>query len=129
MTSLTYRDYTVGWICILPTEMAAARDILDEHHNSLLSRSHDDNAYIFGRLGDHNVVIACLPFGATDTTSATNMARDMLDTFDLIRFDLIIGIESGMPNAGNDIRLGDIMVSKSAEIFEDVIQYNFSKMV
>src|SRR6266480_7098596 len=31
--TLTYRDYSVGWICALPTEMAAAQGMLDEQHN------------------------------------------------------------------------------------------------
>ena len=32
-TVRTYQDYTVGWICALPTEMAAARAMLDELHD------------------------------------------------------------------------------------------------
>jgi hypothetical protein len=43
-------------------------------------------------LGDHNVVIAYLPFGVTGATSAANTARDMLYTFGLIRFGLMVGI-------------------------------------
>jgi nucleoside phosphorylase len=127
--TLTYRDYTVGWICALPTEMAAAQGMLDERHNPLPSRPHDDNAYTFGRIGDHNVVIACLPFGVTGTTSAANVAHDMLCTFDSIRFGLMVGIGGGVPSAGNDIRLGDIVVSKPAETSAGVIQYDFGKTV
>jgi hypothetical protein len=109
--------------------MAAAQGMLDERHNPLPSRPHDDNAYTFGRIGDHNVIIAYLPFGITGTTSTANVARDMFSTFNSIRFGLIVGIKGGIPSAGNDIRLGDIMISKSAEISGGVIQYNFGKTV
>lgn len=70
----TYHDYTVGWICALPVEVAAARGMLDEQHSPLPSLPHDDNSYAFGVIGDHNVVIACLPVGVTGTSSATKVA-------------------------------------------------------
>jgi hypothetical protein len=44
-------DYTVGWVCALPVELAAAQEMLDEEH--------DTNLYICGRVGEHNMVIAC----------------------------------------------------------------------
>lgn len=56
----SHHDYTVGWICALPAELAAARAMLDEFHAALPSRLGDDNNYAFGRIADHNVAIACL---------------------------------------------------------------------
>lgn len=61
--SLTRDDYTVGWICALPLEMAAASVMLDEIHDDLPMQPNDHNAYVFGRIGKHNVVVACLPSG------------------------------------------------------------------
>src|SRR5450432_738643 len=127
--TLAYRHYTEGWICALPAEMAAAQGMLDERHDPLPQRPHDTNVYSFGRIGDHNVVIACLPLGVPGTTSAANVARDMLHTFDSIRFGLIVGIGGGVPSLGNDIRLGDIVVSKPAGTSGGVIQYDFGKTV
>jgi nucleoside phosphorylase len=75
------------------------------------------------------VIIACLSFGVTGTTSAAYVARDMLYTFDSIRFGLMVGIGGGVPSSGNDIRLGDIVVSKPAEISGGVIQYDFGETV
>ena len=50
-------DFTVGWICALPLELSAARTILDEEYEDI-----DEAAqYVLGRIGIHNVVIACLP--------------------------------------------------------------------
>jgi hypothetical protein len=49
----TYRDYTVGWICALPVEMAAAGGMLDERHPLLPALRHYDNNYLLGSIGEH----------------------------------------------------------------------------
>jgi hypothetical protein len=44
--------------------MAAATAMLDEvHTDDLLAQQNDHNAYVFGKVGNHNTVIACLPSG------------------------------------------------------------------
>ncbi|KAF4553465.1 Ankyrin repeat-containing protein 12 [Elsinoe fawcettii] len=54
--------YTIGWICPLPIEAAAARLMLDEDFGLLSDQDDDDpNIYRLGRLGHHHVVIATLP--------------------------------------------------------------------
>lgn len=128
-TTRTYQDYTVGWICALPTEMAAAVGMLDERHSYLSTRPHDGNTYTLGRIGDHNVVIACLPAGVTGTTSAAHVGRHMLHTFESIRFGLMVGIGSGVPSAANDIRLGDVVVSNPSGSSGGVSQYDFGKAI
>ena len=112
LPTLLHGDYTVGWICALPSEMAAARAMLDEHHNPLQQNSRDHNTYTLGRIGRHNVVLACLPTGVIGTLSAARVANQMLQTFEGIRFGLMVGIGGGVPSEENDIRLGDIVVSK-----------------
>jgi hypothetical protein len=67
----------VGWICALPIDMAVAVGILDGRHDSLLQNPHDHNNYTLGRLGPHNVAIACLPAGVTGVTSAARVATQM----------------------------------------------------
>lgn len=57
----SHDDYTVGWICALPIEMAAAKLMLDEVHQDLPVSSTEHNAYTLGSIKDHNVVMACLP--------------------------------------------------------------------
>jgi hypothetical protein len=47
--SLSYKDYTVGWICALREEVSAARAILDETHKLPLPGI-DYNAYHLGRI-------------------------------------------------------------------------------
>lgn len=129
LPSLLLQDYTVGWICALPIEMAAAQGMLDEHHSPLPQEPHDHNTYTFGRIGVHNVILACLPAGATGTISAAKVATQMLSSFKWLRFGLMVGIGGGVPSEENDIRLGDVVISHPTGAFGGVIQYDFGKTV
>lgn len=120
-------DYKIGWVCALPTELAAAASLLDEEHPTLPGRAQDDNIYIFGRLGQHNVVIACLPLGVMGVTSASRVAEQMRVSFPLLRFALLVGIGGGVPSTEHDIRLGDVVVSKPSERSSGVIQYDYGR--
>jgi nucleoside phosphorylase len=122
-------DYTVAWICALATEMAAAEAMLDERHPALPTAPGDHNTYVAGRVGSHNVMIACLPAGVYGTTSAANVASQMRLTFKGIRFGLMVGIAGGVPSANHDIRLGDVVVSKPTRDSGGVIQYDYGKAV
>jgi hypothetical protein len=66
----SHDEYTVGWICALPLEMAAAQAVLDGIHPTLPNSLDDHNTYTLGQIGVHNVVIACMPSGVYGTTSA-----------------------------------------------------------
>ena len=105
---LTHDDYTVAWICALPMEMTAARNMLDETHESLPKPNHDTNIYTLGRICGHNVVMVCQGKG---TTAGGVVAAQMRVTFKSIRFCLLVGIAGGVPDE-KDIRLGDVVVSK-----------------
>ncbi|SPO05222.1 uncharacterized protein DNG_07909 [Cephalotrichum gorgonifer] len=122
-------DYTVGWICALPLEMAAAKAMLDHVHPDLHTdpSMNDTNAYILGSLNGHNVVVACLPVGVYGTTSAAIVAAQMLTSFRSIRFSLMVGIGGGVPSTKEDVRLGDIVVSKPTATRPGIIQYDFGK--
>ncbi|KAF3116028.1 hypothetical protein TWF103_010253 [Orbilia oligospora] len=122
-------DYTVGWICAIPLEMAAARAMLDNIHVELPNQEDDRNAYTFGELSGHYVVIACLPFGTYGTTSAALVASQMRSSFRSVRFYLMVGIGGGVPSEAVDIRLGDIVVSRPTGRYSGVLQYDFGKAV
>jgi nucleoside phosphorylase len=98
----THSDYTVGWICALPeTELAAAGAMLDEEHPVLLAADpQDTNSYLLGRIGTHNVVIACLPAETTGKASAATVAKDMVRSFKAVRFGLMVGVGGGAPYYG-----------------------------
>ena len=116
----TNDDYTVGWICALPNiELAASQAMLDEEHPDLPQDENDTNTYTLGRIGKHNVVLACLPSGTTGISAAATAARDLLRSFPRVRFGLMVGIGGGAPsnpsdNPREDIRLGDVIVSNPA---------------
>ncbi|KAK7731268.1 hypothetical protein SLS57_001204 [Botryosphaeria dothidea] len=123
-------EYTVGWICAIPTEQVAARQFLDEEHKPpTVQSTTDNNSYILGKIGGHNVVIAVLPMGEYGTISAASVARDMLHTFSNIRFGLMVGIGGGAPSKEHDIRLGDVVVSCSGNGKGGVLQYDYGKAI
>jgi len=124
---LSHSDYTVGWICAVPVEMAAAKALLDEVHEDLPIPPHDPNSYTLGRIGKHNVVIACLPSGRYGNTSATAVAIQLLNTFPSTRFGLMVGIGGGVPSQNADIRLGDVVVSRPTGEHGGVVQYDYGK--
>ena len=124
------QDYTVGWICAVQTEYVAACELLDEGYFPLPTDSrHDSNAYTLGRVGDHNVVIACLPKGRYGIASAAGVAKDMLRSFESIRIGLMVGIGGGAPSDKHDIRLGDVVVGCPMKRAGGVIPYNFGKAI
>lgn len=121
--SLGHSDYTVGWVCALPIEMAAAKAILDSIHVSLPRKKGDINTYTFGRVAEHNVVIACLPAGQYGTNNAATVASNMSRSFSSITIRLMVGIGGGVPDGGIDIRLGDVVVGT------EVMQYDLGKVL
>src|SRR5436190_2033757 len=127
--ALSHQDYTVGWICALPTELAAAIAILDEEHPPLPQNPQDNNIYTLGRVAEHNVVIACLPVGQVGNNNAATVATQMRYSFRAIRFGLMVGIGGGAPSEGHDIRLGDVVVSKPGKDNGGVIQYDFGRTI
>jgi nucleoside phosphorylase len=124
---LCVQDYTVGWVCALSIELAAATKMLDEEHQDLPRNDNDTNLYTFGRIGEHNVVIACLPAGPTGTNSAAAVAVEMKSKFTQIRFGLMVGIGGGVPRAESDIRLGDVVISQPNMQHGGVVQYDFGR--
>ncbi|KAF4968988.1 hypothetical protein FSARC_3642 [Fusarium sarcochroum] len=123
-------DYTVGWICALTTESVAAQVFLDETHEGPATQDAlDTNSYTFGKIKQHNVVIAVLPMGEYGTASAAGVAKDMLRSFRNIRIGLMVGIGGGAPSSTNDIRLGDIVVSVPTAGQSGVFQYDFGKSI
>ncbi|KAF2174971.1 purine and uridine phosphorylase [Zopfia rhizophila CBS 207.26] len=119
--------YTVGWVCALPVELSAAQEMLNEEHDDLDHDPNDPNIYTLGRIGEHNVVIACLPAGQTGTNSAAAVAVQMMSAFRSIRFCLMVGIGGGVPSLEADIHLGDVVVSSPHKQHGGVVQYDFGK--
>jgi nucleoside phosphorylase len=128
MDCLTPNDYTIAWICALPLEAAAASAMLDKIH-SLPPLPPDSNAYELGELNGHYIVIAYLPAGVYGTVSAATVVSRMRSTFPRLQFGLMVGIGGGVPGEKNDIRLGDVVVSKPGPNHSGVIRYDYGKAV
>ncbi|KAK6350646.1 hypothetical protein TWF718_003833 [Orbilia javanica] len=130
MSDVDPQDYTIGWICAIPTEYVAAQLFLDEKHKrpeNPLSPG-DDNHYTLGKMCGHNVAIAALPHGVYGISSATAVIKEMLNSFPNIRVGLMVGVGGGSPRR-HDIRLGDVVVSKPGNGRGGVIQYDFGKSI
>ena len=118
----------MGWISALDSELSAAILMLDEEYPSLPRQANDNNAYYFGRMGNHKVVLACLPDGVYGITSAATVAQNMVRSFGSIKFGLMVGIGAGVPSPEYPIHLGDVAVSAPSGMHGGVIQYDAGKV-
>lgn len=57
--------------------------------------------------------------------SAAAVAAQMKSTFPSIQFGLMVGVGGGVPSTDNDIRLGDVVVSRPDKGHGGVVQYDF----
>ena len=112
------QDYTVGWLCALASsELTAARRMLDKQHKSPVNANEcDENAYIFGEIAKHNVVIACMPPQLPGNLSAQKLVQPLKRSFPNMTLHLFVGIGGGIPykpprrDPNDDIHLGDVVV-------------------
>jgi nucleoside phosphorylase len=91
----THEDYQIGVICALATEKAATVAMMDKTHPKMQRRHGDENKYTLGRIGAHNIVIACLPAGLIGNGRAAIVANNMLHSFP-IKFGLMVGVSGGV---------------------------------
>jgi nucleoside phosphorylase len=119
-------EISVGIICPLPIEVAAMRLMLDERY-STQQFPRDPNLYHLGRIGEHNVVIAGLPEGLTGIASATTVAERLWTSFHAVKAILLVGIGGGVSTIKNNMRLGDVVVSRPDGRYGGVVQYDFGK--
>jgi nucleoside phosphorylase len=107
-------------------ELAPVQAMLDETHRSLPT-SRGNSSYTLGRMGAHNVVIAVMP--EIGNNNAASVATQLLNDFRSVRFSLLIGIGGGIPDGDeNDVRLGDVIVSKPTAKFGGVVQFDRGKI-
>ncbi|KAF3160751.1 hypothetical protein TWF788_002888 [Orbilia oligospora] len=132
---LTREAYSIGWICAIQIELAAALAVLDEvlPESPFGMIQGDSNLYYFGRIKNHDIVITCLPAGIMGIAPATMAATNMMRSFPNVRqgFVLMVGVGGGAPNLrdGHDIRLGDVVISQPNGPHPSVVQYDFGKAI
>ncbi|KAL5050527.1 nucleoside phosphorylase domain-containing protein [Aspergillus fruticulosus] len=81
----------------------------------------DDNAYINGRIGNHNVVVCYMP--GIGKGSAASVASSLKISYKRIEVALVVGIYGGAPYllSSGEVFLGDVIISDS------VVQYDFGR--
>ncbi|KAF3282229.1 hypothetical protein TWF970_001643 [Orbilia oligospora] len=128
--------YTIGWICAIPIELAAATAFLDELHETPPMSPLENDIYKFGRIGNHNIVVACLPAGSYGNISAAAVGTRMKARFPALRFGLMVGIGGGIPrdelgvaDSSTDLHLGDVVVGTPTGSSGGTFQYDFGKTV
>ncbi|KAL3476583.1 hypothetical protein BJX99DRAFT_258332 [Aspergillus californicus] len=132
---LDLEAYTVGWVCVNDSELTAARFLLDESHDHPHTPN-DNYTYFAGRMGRHNVVIA--KSNNTGTSAAATAATNMVRTFRMIRFVLMVGIAGGATSSPSlpgsierttPIFLGDVVVSAPHGGHGGILQYDNGKQI
>lgn len=101
--------------------------MLDETHPKLKRETSDANEYTLGRIGVHNLVIACLPAGLMGNGPAAIVANNMQHSFP-IKFGLMVGVGGGVWSKTNDVRLGDVVVSQPIGAHGGVVKWDFGKI-
>jgi hypothetical protein len=106
--------------------------MLDEEHaapTGFTRHQTNANVYTWGRVGEHNIVIASLASGVYRTTSAATTASGLLASLPSISVRLLVGIGGGIarPDEGHDIRLGDVVVSQPSGTTGGVCKYDLFK--
>ncbi|KAL5042737.1 hypothetical protein BDW71DRAFT_134617 [Aspergillus fruticulosus] len=118
-------DFTIAIICALPLEADAVEALFDEHYDRLGKyydkQEGDANAYINGRIGNHNVVLCYMP--GMGTRNAAGVASNLTVSYTGVELALVVGICGGAPSPPHyrDIFLGDVIISDS------VIEYDFGR--
>ncbi|KAI6614348.1 hypothetical protein MCOR14_011444 [Pyricularia oryzae] len=125
--------YTIGWIVAFDKELTAAQSVFDEEYRrpaNFRKQPKDTNNYAWGRIGDHNIVIASLAAGKIGTVSAATTAMSMINSLPHLRFGLMVGIGAGVPRLAEnvDVRLGDVVVSQPTGASPGVVQYDLGKL-
>lgn len=119
-------DYLAVCFCPMGIEASAVKRMLDKELDGPqhLHHLHSLNAYSFGAIGEHRVVVAFMP--NTGQTAAAGVAMQAQIDFPSVRFGFLIGVGGGIPDPDRtkDIHLGDVVVSEANDRFGGVWQFD-----
>ncbi|GES60074.1 putative kinesin light chain [Aspergillus terreus] len=119
------KDFTIAIICALLFEAEAVEALFDQTYDRLgryySKHPHDRNAYINGRIGNHNVVLCYMP--EIGKASAASVASSLQISYPGVQLALVVGICAGAPKPPNrqEIYRGDVIIGDS------VVEYDFGK--
>jgi nucleoside phosphorylase len=121
-------DFETAVICALSIEADAVLAVFDRTWEYTYGKFETDkNTYTAGRIGNHDVVLTCLP--GMGKASAANVAANLRSSFHRVRLCLVVGICGGVPSykrpdadhAAEEILLGDVIISNG------IVQYDFAR--
>ncbi|KAK6525375.1 hypothetical protein TWF694_005514 [Orbilia ellipsospora] len=111
-------SYTIGWVFsgyFFYRDEDECKFIFNEIHPKLPTNPRDTTKYSFGRIGQHNVVVAHIP-NSTNRGAASYAAANMSLTFFNVSLILLVGTAGGVPKQSlkpleQDVVCGDVVVS------------------
>jgi nucleoside phosphorylase len=117
-------DFQTAIICTLPVEADAVGAMFDEYWHKdggYTKAPGDTNAYVTGRIGYHNVVMAFVP--GMGKGAAAGVAGGLRSSYPQVKLALVVGVCGGVPYTpdGEEILLGDVIIS------DGIVQYDFGK--
>ncbi|CAG7924497.1 unnamed protein product [Penicillium olsonii] len=118
-------EFGIAIICALPHEADPVEALFEETYDRFGTiygkRMGDQNSYITGKLGLHNVVLCIMP--GIGRGPAASVASSLRLSFTGIQLALVVGICGATPYLSGqpEIFLGDVIISDS------VVQYDFGK--
>ena len=121
------QDFTVAIVCALSLEADAVEALFDETYDRLGryygKQQGDANAYLNGRIGNHDVVLCYL--SGMGKVSAASAASSLQISYTGIELALVVGICGGAPSQSNhqEIFLGDAIISDSVIAYDIGWQY------
>jgi nucleoside phosphorylase len=118
-------EFETAIICALALEFDAVEALFDEHYDEFDSvrgrQQGDANWYRTGKVGQHNIVLTCLP--GMGKGSAASVTASLQVSFPRINLAFLVGICGGVPfsTGGTEIILGDVVIS------DKVIEYDVGR--
>lgn len=118
-------EFEVALVCSLPLEYDAVSLLFDhfwdENGDPYGRAIGDPNTYTTGRFGNFDVVLVLLP--NTGKVSAASATASLRSSYPGLRLVILTGICGAVPNsdAGDEILLGDVIISKT------VVQYDYGR--
>ena len=118
-------EFGIAIICALPLEADPIEALFDETYDRFGElygkESRDQNTYITGRIGNHNVVLCIMP--GIGRSPAASVASSLRLSFTGVQLALVVGICGATPYTPDEqqIFLGDVIISDS------VIQYDLGR--
>lgn len=127
MRSRSRADFSIAIICALSLEADAVEALFDETYDRLGKfygkQPGDANAYINGRIGDHDIVLCYMP--RMGKGSAASVASSLRVSYTGVHIAFVFGICGGVPYNFDsnyaEIFLGDVIISDA------VVEYDFGR--